>query len=296
MRKEKVDGGQGSVMAEIRRPRYLDVSLLRDLGDQLDLEWPEKLEVSEKVAGGKSWRVGLSRGVEARRDSTQGHERTESFLRSVGPVRLLDIVIDGLRSAGALSEFSGAPGQALRARSAVEATGHLVLSPASEGGALLEGLMPILSAGLGERDTIDNSEVKKLMDENPSLMSSLLGFDGAQKPAAPAVLLLEPEDGEMRLMMVVRSDHLYNAESYEELEGPMTVLGVVDRVLPEGVTVSMDSYLFPSMNRSMRRALARDGLDEILGSVGELEGRSIDLSALQFHGPGAMISVAAIYP
>jgi hypothetical protein len=50
------------------------------------------------------------------------------------------------------------------------------------------------------------------------------------------------------------------------------------------------------MNRAMRRAIGNANLGELLESSKGITGRSLSLDDLSFSGPGALVSVAAIYP
>ncbi len=54
--------------------------------------------------------------------------------------------------------------------------------------------------------------------------------------------------------------------------------------------------MFPGWNRTLRRAIGRDDLSEMLVGLSELTNSTFEAEDLRFRGPGALVGAIAIYP
>jgi hypothetical protein len=222
----------------------------------------------EKVAS-----VGVSGGKQA--------ERTEVFSRHVSSASQLTTLVEALSLQGMLIDLEAEPDATLVHRQPIEVSGELALEPASEIGQLFALALPkMMGAGSGD---LSDSDIWELMA-------------GSSLKSAPSIVmsLTHAETGK-RFMMVLDPKNV-RADDIEDLEGDMTVFGILDKLLPEGGSLSLQRYLLPKINRAARRALSGANLQELLDSSRELTGRSLSMSDLEFTGPGALLSVVAIYP
>lgn len=123
-----------------------------------------------------------------------------------------------------------------------------------------------------------------------------------------AQLLLEPQnDGAQvydldvvdpssrRYILILDPKNISEDRDCDDLEGEFTIFGIIDRLLSEKSTLSLTRYLLPGMNRSMRRAINKTSLEELIEEFGKFYGQPIDASALTVTGPGAVIKPLAIY-
>lgn len=266
----------------IRRPKYLDQNILRDVADYLDLESPDVRDIRRTSNERREGRAGLRYGVEAGVTGGRDEATEESFSVPMRPARLLTTVIEELQAQEALVDPSTSPERALPHRAAIEVSGKLSLSPVSEIATLFEMFVPLLQSG-SDLENVPQEDVARML------------FD-QREVQAPGVMTLEPTAGPYRFVMVLQPDCLYRTPSFEELEGEFTVFGTLDGPLGDGDAISLERYLLPGLPRALRRAIGQKGISELLEGLAEATGRKVDVADLSFSGPGGLMSVAAIYP
>ena len=81
----------------------------------------------------------------------------------------------------------------------------------------------------------------------------------------------------------------------DDLEGEATIFGVVERLIPVGSSCSLERYVLPGMNRTLRRAFPRDKLLAMLESFSDTSGGSIAADGLDVDGPAAVVTPLAIF-
>lgn len=107
--------------------------------------------------------------------------------------------------------------------------------------------------------------------------------------ASPARLVRET------LAMIVREDWLQSGRSMDDLEGDLTVVGHIERIVGEGSSIELDKYLLPGLNRPMRRMLKSQGKLEGMFEDAP-SGLAITTEDLSLAGPAVFLRPAAIYP
>jgi hypothetical protein len=268
-----------------RNPVYLDSDLLRNLADYYGVALPTEGEVVRRVVEERGGTLGVNKVVEAKRDTGSTEEVTETFTSQVRPVRALNDVIDHLLTAGDVADLTQTGNAGLVVRSPVQAEGDLVLSPATEMGSLVSRFLPLLIAQAAQ-----GSQDFNMSDADAAQVLF------APQPAAYAhVYELVLDEREERFIVLVDPSHVYGSATVDDLDGELTVFGIVDRLLPPGASFSLEKYFLPGLNRTLRRALSGDQLVKMLEGFGEMTGEKVDAASLSVLGPAALISPLAIY-
>lgn len=268
-----------------RNPVYLDFDLLRNLADYYGVVLPAEGEVVRRMVEERGGTLGVNKVVEAKRDTGSTEEVTETFTSQVRPVRALNDVIDHLLTAGDVADLTQEADAALVVRSPLQAEGDLVLSPATEMGSLVSRFLPVLIAqaakGSQDFEMSDADAAQVLFTPQPA--------------AHTHVYELLLDEREERFIVLVDPGHVYGSATVDDLDGELTVFGIVDRVLPPGASFSLEKHFLPGLNRTLRRALSGDQLVKMLEGFGEIAGEKIDAASLSIHGPAAVISPLAVY-
>lgn len=273
------------VLMGFRNPIYLDVPLLRNLADYFGIDTPGPRQVVQRRSGTTGKGVGLSKVVTARLDSDKTVETTESFSTDFRPVRLVNDVIDNLLETEDVIDLVNNPAADLMSQSPVQIEGELTVSPATEIGSLLGRFFPLLAAkwAKGESEpTLNQEDLAQLLMAPQSEGAEVYDVSPSEPSARRFILILDPKN-------------ISEDRDCDDLEGEFTVFGIVDRLLSDKSSLSLTRYLLPGMNRTMRRAIGKTSLEELISRFGEISGQAVDLSALTVNGPGAVIKPLAIY-
>lgn len=266
-----------------RNPAYLDVPLLRNLADYYGVDLPGEREVTRKSTRESSSRAGVTKVVDVGKEGTSGDEITESYSDKFRPVRALNDVVDRLLLDEALADLTQDPVHPVSRRSVVQFDGLLELSSLTEVAAMLTALMPAL---LNQASSGSES-----LEAPESILTEI--FLGG--PPTNVVHVFESEVGTYRFLVMVNPENLFGSRTIDDLDGEVTVLGTVDRVVPEGTSASLERYVMPNVSRSVRRAMAGDGLAEMLRGFGEAFGKPMDGSSLSVAGPAVLLTPVGIY-
>jgi hypothetical protein len=268
-----------------RNPIYLDVSLLKNLADYFGIDVPGQRQVVQRRSGTTGKGMGLNKGLTARLDSDKTVETTETFSTDFRPVRLVNDVIDSLLESDDVIDLINEPNADLISQSPIQVEGELAVSPATEIGTLIGRFFPLLAAryAQGDKDpSLNQEDIAQLFLEPQGEGAQVYNVSPAAEDDRRFILILDPKNlGEDR--------------DCDDLEGEFTVFGIVDRLLSEKSSLSLTRYLLPGMNRTMRRAIGKTSLEEIITGFGDITGQAIDISALTVKGPGAVIKPLAIY-
>lgn len=176
------------------------------------------------------------------------------------------------------------PEAALLLRHPVQVEGGLTLSTATEVGGLFARFLPLLASqattGSGGPD-LSASEIAELMMAPSSVdHTHIFELDG---------------DVTSKFLLPVRPACLYGGAVMDDLEGEATIFGVVERLIPVGSSCSLERYVLPGMNRTLRRAFPRDKLLAMLESLSDTSGGSIAADGLDVDGPAAVVTPLAIF-
>ncbi|MDQ1684611.1 MAG: hypothetical protein QOC82_1348 [Frankiaceae bacterium] len=268
-----------------RNPVYLDLDLLRNLADYYGVALPTEGEVVRRVVEERGGSLGVNRVVEAKRESGSTEEVTETFTSQVRPVRALNDVIDHLLQTGDVADLTAVPDAALLARAPLQVEGDFVVSPATEMGSLVGRFLPLLiaQAAQGAKDfEMSDADAAQVLFAPP--------------PAAHThIYELVLERRVERLVVLVDPGHMYGSATVDDLDGELTLFGIVDRLLPEATSFSLERYFLPGLNRTLRRALSGDQLVKMLEGFGAMTGEKVDAASLSIQGPAAVVSPLAVY-
>jgi hypothetical protein len=108
-------------------------------------------------------------------------------------------------------------------------------------------------------------------------------------------MALTPTHGDRRYLMVLHPDGMRDAARRPLTEGEVTVLGVAEAVLGRREKLNIDDYLTPYLSLDVQERVRDSDLNDAAESVASLAGRKVRRRELAFDGPGAHLSVAAIY-
>ncbi len=150
---------------------------------------------------------------------------------------------------------------------------------------MLGRFMPIIFGALakGEEDPeITNEHVKEIME-------------GGSNSDHNQILDVEFESVNVRAIVIVDPKYMREGADIEDLVGEVTLFGVISRIVGEGRTFSLEKHLLPGVNRTMRRMIAKEGVDKFVGELKELVDGDIDENAINISGPVVVIEPVAIY-
>lgn len=272
----------------IRRPKYLNQPLIQDLLDHLGVDSPESVDVTREGTAEAERALGVSRGLQASARRGSSELERESFSVRARPAHLMNLAIDGLRDRGEFIDFDASPDSGIVHRHAIEISGELTLEPASEVAQIFAAMLPLM-ASAPELFAPDSTREPTAEEIGGVMLQSNPG-------ASRAIMTLRTHDGKQRVLLPLEPDHLL-VDDYGDIEGDMTVFGVVERLIPAGGNRSLRDFLLPSnLSRVFRRSLPDEHLLGLMNSLSPQTGRSFGPEDLRFDGPGAVLGVGAIYP
>lgn len=240
----------------VRRPIYADALLLDDL-----------LAHAETRDYGRSLRESLDESSAATSET-----------------RKLNKVLAGLEERRMLVDLDDRTDAPLAKGSAVRVTGTLEELPASAIAELLELSTPVLVHSVsasGNGDGGSPSGARSVPDEHWG--------------AGPKVLALTPSEGSRRFLVVLHPDGMRDAARRPLTNGEVTLLGVAEEVLGRRDKLDLNDYLTPYLSRDVQERVRNSDLNDTAESVANLAGHKVRRRDLTFEGPGARLSVAAIY-
>lgn len=267
-----------------RNPLYVDQDLLVNLADYFGVTLATEGEVIRRVVDERAGHVGVNRVVDAARRSGSMEEVTETYQSTNRPVRATNDVIDHLLNSGGVTDLVDNPAAALVLRHPVQVEGEVALSTATEVGGLFARFLPLLatqaSQGPGGPDLSASEAAEFMLAPAPTEHTHMFELKG------------EPPT---KFVLPVRPACLYGGAVMDDLEGEVTVFGLVDRLVTDGASYSLERYVLPGLNRTIRRAFPREKLLEMLQSFADMSGGPIDARALEVEGPAALVTPLAIY-
>jgi hypothetical protein len=223
--------------------------------------------------------------VKAERESGRTEEVIETFSRAVRPVRFLNDTIDQLLGAGEIIDLLSDPEAQFVHRAVIQLEGELEPSPATELGSLMSRFMPLLvaqaAAGQTDYQPTDADVAQVLFAPAPTDHPHVYSVDGIRS--------------DVEIIAILDPANVHGGATMDDLEGEMTVFGMIDRLLAEDRTLSLEKYLLPGLNRTMRRAMGETSVPELLGSLSDLPGYEIAADDLNVQGPAVLIKAIAIY-
>ena len=257
-------------------PVYVDSDLVQDLLDGLGVERPVSVEIETvstagKSGGGKAGVSGL--GIQGERESST--QRRETFTKRSRPSQLLETAIEGLRESDQLVDLTLEPDTAIPRRSIVEVTGEVEVSEISDVPSLMRSFAPFIEGGLVDTDDVPPEFVQLLTGEADS-----------------GPLLLHVETDAVPILLRGDTKWVLDGKEVDDVEGELTVLAYVERVVAPEQRVPLDRYVMPGMNRAMRRKLGREGILDLLSKVSDNHSDDI----LDFIGPGLVARPVGVYP
>ncbi len=98
-----------------------------------------------------------------------------------------------------------------------------------------------------------------------------------------------------RTFLLVHPAHLFGSAAVDDIDGELTVVGTVDRLINEGDSFSLERHFLPGLNRTVRRAFQGEGVSGLLESFSNVLGRRIDISDLSLTGPAVLLTPMTIY-
>lgn len=258
----------------IYTPRYLNMQTASTMSEAYGVEIRPEANLRERSQTEGGGGIGVNVGAVQAGLGGGGERELEATYRSTTPP---GVIVSNLLET--LNEKKAAlhPSEEshLQPRGPVELEGSLTIHPITDLAGLLE---PLLSAAMVSGDLNESD-----------MMAAVMGSD---TKAETALLVLDPEDvDDLSFIMVADRSNLL-ADSFEALEGHMTVLGVLEKVVPTGSSFPLDRFAMPHLSRPLRRAM---GDASILDLTEKLPGYDVSPEDLSFVGPGGRINVAAIY-
>lgn len=267
-----------------RNPLYVDQDLLVNLADYFAVPLPTEGEVIRRVVDERGGHLGVNRVVDAGRRSGSSEEITETYQSTVRPVRATNDVIDHLLNSGGVADLVDNPNAALVLRHPVQVEGEVALSTATELGGLFARFLPLLatqaSQGAGGPELSASEVAEFMLAPAPTEHTHIFELKG---------------ESPTKFVLPVRPACLYGGADMDDLEGEFTVFGVVDRLVGDGASYSLERYVLPGLNRTIRRAFPREKLLEMLESFADMSGGPVDARALEVEGPAALVTPLAIY-
>jgi hypothetical protein len=257
----------------IRNPIYLDQELLSNLADYFGIRTftTQIVETDTSKLGGSLNLKVLDVGLSGEKGGSQ--ETQATYELRVTPVRLMNDVIDFAQREGHVDVLKSG----IAKGSTLELDGIPTMTVVSEIGPLLGKFVPMIMASNGQ---IVASDFAALLSEDT--------------PSSPLLFDLEVEDGDVSVYFSVDPASFFGANAPDDLSGDLTIFGTVERLVPEGKQVPIDQWLFPGVNRVMRKAIAAKGTADLVKQFAPMLGDSVDLS-YQLDGPAIVVRPLAIY-
>lgn len=270
-----------------RNPVYLNMQVLHNLADYVGMEVVSDAQVTRRTMDESSRRAGMRKVVEVGGERAATEERTEVFAQPVRPIRLLNDIVDKMIQQEDIVDLTATPGTAFGQRDVVQVDAELTASPITEVGALFAPLMPLLLSAATTGQNIENLD--------PATVGVAI-FGGTGTPADfTHVFEMTSDVPDTSLLALLDPANLFGDAVMEDAEGHRTVVGLVDRVVMSGESFSLERYLLPGLNRTLRRAVGSDGIDKLLRDFGEKVGRELSVDSITVAGPAALMTPIAIF-
>ena len=269
----------------MRAPKYLDLQLLMQMADYYNIPVPREAEVARKTIDTRQGGVGLDKIVKAHKDKTGTEEMTETYKTQVRPVKLLNDVVDDLTMTGRLVDLTDDPSAVVPHREPVLLEGEIRLTEASEVGALIGRLTPLLlqMAAAGRTDF------------QPSQAELTSQFFADPSNSTPEVFRVEIPGNGVTAYLVLKGENYVDGATSDEVASELAVFGLVDRIIRDGAVYSLEKYVIPGLNRDLRRLIGQQAINEMLDKASEPLGRQISSDSLNIKGPAIILSVAGIF-
>lgn len=270
----------------IRNPKYLDQELLQNAADYYEISYDVETQIVEtgkttSSLGGKL-KLGIANlGVEGGGEGSDSSEYQSTYAMPAKPLRMMNDVIDQTSNKGHVKTCSDFE-EGISKGDLVELDGFLKLSAASEVGNIMSKFLPAVASAGG-----------KLPEAQQMAMFADM-FAGSSAPSRQ-LYELEPEsDSEIRVFLAIEADQFFRSNGFEDIESDVSVFGTVERLVGENASMSLERWLLPDMDRSMRRMMKKQGLDKMLEGITGMV--SVDLEdAKAVKGPAMEIRVMAVY-
>jgi hypothetical protein len=267
-----------------RDPIYLDIHLLTNLAEFRGFTGLSATDVREKSAKGRTVAAGIDKYASAIYKANKQQETEESYSKGFKPVRVFNELVENLQASGDFTDLTVDFDAALSSHAVLQIEGELALSGATEIGTWMARLWPVIlnKAAQGQVDPdFEVSDLAGMLSEQ-SQAKHVYDLEVSAGPDRNYVVIAEPAN--------VPSDR-----SIDDIEGTLTVFGVVERLIPEGRSFSLSQYVFPDMPRVFRRSIRGKSEQEMLDAFSGVAGSKLDASTLRVEGPGAIIKPVAIY-
>nr|WP_161269624.1 hypothetical protein [Amycolatopsis rubida] len=256
------------------------------MADYYNVPIPEDAQVTRKSTGSAGSKIGIDKGLVASRDTGRSSELVEVFETRLRPVRLLNDVVDHISRETSGVDLTLNPDASVVHREPIIVEGVISPSPATKAAEYLEPMIPQLM----EQAAAGATEMK--LDQARFISS----FSRNERSSNPKAYLIDPADRIEKFVVILRSDNLVGEEvSLEDILGEMTVFGLVEKVVRERSMISLEKYLLPGMNRSLRRLLPDPVIADMLEKLSDTLKEDIDPEDLHVPGPAYVIDVAAIF-
>lgn len=243
----------------IRRPVHIDTALLADL--------------RAKGFAGTPDPASTTINLESDTVETVEQRATEQ----------LDRTLRSLQGTDVLADLDADPDRDLHEGEPVLLTGTLTRHRATDAIELLELAAPILARGNG-RDEGDGA----------TGTATAIRPSDVDVSTAPMVVHVEHPTAKGGYLMVLRREHLHVDDPIGD-GSEVSILAVVERLAARRETLTPDTYLTPHLTRSGRQVLGGRDLTETVERIGDLSNEEIGSDELDFRGPGAILTPAAIY-
>ena len=270
----------------MRSPIYLDVALLRQMADYYDVPVPHDAQVTRKVVDTSGRGVGFDKVVKANSDRSATEEVTETYQSELRPVKLLNDLVDELSVSERTCDLTQDPSAQVVHRQPILAEGDVEVAPASEIGEVISKFMPLMTGMMQEGRTTFEPSQQELAQQ----------FFREDHDQAPYVMRMDVEGCELDVYFVLDPQKFEVGTTLEDATAELTVFGLIERIVQNGSTHSLDRYLVPGLNRTMRRLMGKDAIRNLVSSTTELRGGAvIDPEDLNIRGPAVLVKVASLF-
>jgi hypothetical protein len=265
---------------------YMDVDLLRQMADYHDIPVPREAQVTRTVVDTTDRELGFDKWAKGHADRTATEEVTESYQSELRPVKLCNDVIDELLMSDGVCDLTQDPDSQIIHRHPVLAEGEIELAPASEVGEIVAKFVPLFTTMLAEGRTGSEPTDQELAHQ----------FFYGEHEKSSYVMSLELDDNGNLIYFVLDPGKFYGGSSVEDVCGELSVFGLAERIIREGSTFSLDRYVVPGLNRTLRRAMGKDAIRELMEETVEMRGGAeLRADDLNIRGPATVVKVAAVF-
>jgi hypothetical protein len=254
------------------------------MADYYDVPVPHDAQVTRKVVDSTDRGVGFDKVAKGHRDRTASEEVVEVYQSELRPVKLFNDIIDELIRSDRACDLTQDPTVQVIHRNPVLVEGELELAPASAAGELIGKFIPLMMEAAAAGQTEFNPTPAELARQF---------FNGRHEQAAP-VMKMEVEGASYDFYMVLKQDHFVDS-SPEDLVGDLAVFGLAERIIKDGSTFSLERYLMPGVNRTMRRMMGKEAIQRMAASAAQAGNDPVDADDLNIRGPAVLLNVAGIF-